>query len=65
MITAVLRWTARRLWCAATEHQLEHARFFYPPAKSMEGGYCCRRCGKTQLLLYRWQSVADSGEDDG
>lgn len=56
----MLKWAVARLKCSLLGHQLTPGRFFYGPSASVQNGYCCERCGKTQLLLYRWQSVADA-----
>lgn len=65
----ILSWLYRRVTCAVLGHALETGRFFHPSSSSMQSGYVCDRCGKTQLLLYRWQqrpeSTAETGDESG
>lgn len=40
-------------------HLYEPGEFFYPPAKSVQNGWVCTRCGKTTLLLSRWSETVN------
>jgi len=51
----ILNWVYGRGKCAVLGHDLKQGRFYYPPASDTVHGFVCDRCGKTQLLKYRWQ----------
>lgn len=55
----LLTYPFKRAACLILGHKFRHAKVYSPRSKSMEPGYCCRRCGKTQSLLWRWQSVSE------
>ncbi|WP_353634617.1 hypothetical protein ABSL23_02360 [Halobacterium sp. NMX12-1] len=57
---AFLKWLGRRGRCVVTGHTLRPGRVYYGPANSVLPGYICERCGKTQLLAWRWQEVDDA-----
>jgi len=54
-----LRWVGRRLKCTVYGHRFKAQRIYYPPAKSVQPGFCCERCAKTQTVLRRWDEVVD------
>jgi len=63
MLGSLITWAGRRLICLVVGHQLTPSRTYCGMTKSVEPGYRCERCGKTQLVLYRWQEVfTDDGE---
>lgn len=53
---ALLSWLFRRVRCTVTGHRMRPSRIYHAPAKSIVPGYRCERCGKEQLMLWRWQS---------
>jgi len=58
-----LGWIGNRLYCFVRGHRMVPDRIYDPMAKSVTPGYACKRCGKTQRLLYRWQSVEKERKD--
>lgn len=60
---AFAKWAAKRAWCFVRGHRMTAGQIYYPPAAAVVSGYHCTRCGKTQLLLRRWQE-ADAPEVD-
>jgi hypothetical protein len=53
-------WLGKRLWCSVAGHRMESSRIYYATAKSVQSGYRCARCRKSQLFLRRWQEVHDA-----
>jgi hypothetical protein len=58
----MISWVLDRLKCTFKGHQMRSQRIFYGPAKSTIPGYRCKRCGRDQLFLNRWQK--DHGKSD-
>lgn len=53
----MLRYARDRIACVFFGHDMRPGEFFYPPASAVVEGWVCERCGKTQLMLYKWQRL--------
>jgi len=56
------KWSYSRVKCSLFGHELSKAEFYHGMSKSLQTGYICDRCGSTQLLAYRWQTVEEKEE---